>query len=45
VSAFIEAIFQQLQEGKDELTFGFSAMLSKANPDEVKATFLRMNTE
>jgi uncharacterized oxidoreductase len=45
VSAFIEAIFQQLEEGKDELTFGFSAMLSKANPDEVKATFLRMNAE
>lgn len=43
VSAFIEAIFQQLEEGKTELTFGFSEMLSKANPEVINATFNRMN--
>jgi uncharacterized oxidoreductase len=43
VSAFIESIFSQLKEGKNELTFGFSEMLSKASPDVVNATFKRMN--
>lgn len=43
VSAFVEAIFQQLKEGKTELTFGFSEMLSKANPEIINATFNRMN--
>ena len=43
VSAFIETIFQQLKEGKTELTFGFSEMLSKANPEIINATFNRMN--
>ncbi len=43
VSAFIEAIFKQLAEGKTELTFGFSEVMSKATPDELKVTFARMN--
>jgi uncharacterized oxidoreductase len=43
VSAFIESIFTQLKEGKNELTFGFSEMLAKASPDVVNATFKRMN--
>lgn len=43
VSDFIEAIFQQLQEGKLELTFGFSEIISKASPEVVKETFNRMN--
>jgi uncharacterized oxidoreductase len=43
VSDFIESIFRQLKEGKNELTFGFSEMLSKASPDVVNATFKRMN--
>lgn len=43
VSEFIDAVFKQLEEGKDELTFGFSEMLSKATPEVVKATFNRMN--
>jgi uncharacterized oxidoreductase len=43
VSAFIESIFSQLKEGKNELTFGFSEMLSNASPDVVNATFKRMN--
>jgi uncharacterized oxidoreductase len=43
VSAFIESIFAQLKEGKTSLTFGFSEMLSKATPEEVQQTFLRLN--
>lgn len=43
VSDFIEAIFQQLKEGKSELTFGFSDAMTKAGPQELKAAFQRMN--
>jgi uncharacterized oxidoreductase len=43
VSAFIEAIFAQLKAGKNELTFGFSEVVSKATPQEIQATFERMN--
>lgn len=43
VSAFIEAIAQQLREGKNELTFGFSEAMSKAGAEEVKAAFARLN--
>ncbi len=43
VSAFIESVFQQMKEGKTELTFGMSEMVSKANPEEIKAIFDRMN--
>lgn len=43
VSAFIESVFQQMKEGKTELTFGMSEMLSKANPEEIKDTFNKMN--
>jgi uncharacterized oxidoreductase len=43
VSDFIEAVFQQIKEGKTELTFGLSEIISKADPDGLKATFNRMN--
>lgn len=43
VSDFIEAIFAQLKEGKTELTFGFSEMMAKATPEELKNAFNRMN--
>jgi uncharacterized oxidoreductase len=43
VSDFIDAIFAQLHEGKTELTFGFSAAMVKAGPEEVQAAFARMN--
>ncbi len=43
VSDFIEAIFQQLREGKTELTFGFSEMMANATPEIIKGTFQRMN--
>lgn len=43
VSAFIDAIFEQLKQGKQELTFGFSEAMTKASPDELRAAFDRMN--
>jgi len=43
VSAFIESVFQQLQEGKTEITFGFSAMGANASAEVVRETFKRMN--
>lgn len=43
VSGFIDAIFAQLNEGKDTLTWGFSESISKAGPEELKKTFDRMN--
>lgn len=43
VGDFINSIFEQLKEGKQELTFGFSEAMVKAGPDELKAAFARMN--
>jgi uncharacterized oxidoreductase len=43
VSAFIDAIFQQLGEGKQELTFGFSDAMRKATPQVIAETFAKMN--
>ena len=43
VSEFIEAIFKQLKEGKNELSFGFSEQMLKAGPEDLRNTFARMN--
>jgi len=43
VGDFIKAIFQQLQEGKTELTFGFSEAMAKAGPEDIENAFNRMN--
>jgi uncharacterized oxidoreductase len=43
VVAKIEAIFEQLKEGKSDLTFGLSEIMSKADPDGIKNAFNRMN--
>jgi uncharacterized oxidoreductase len=43
VSEFIDSIFQQLKEGKIELTFGSSEMMAKATPEMISAAFNRMN--
>ena len=43
VSDFIDAIFDQLAQGKTELTFGFSDAMAKATPDELREAFKRMN--
>jgi len=44
VSDFINAVFQQMKEGKTELTFGFSEMMVKATPGIINATFNRINS-
>lgn len=44
VSDFINAVFQQMKEGKTELTFGFSEVMAKATPDIINATFNKMNS-
>lgn len=43
VSDFIEAIFNQLKEGKTTLTFGFSEAMANAGPEALKIAFDRMN--
>ncbi|MCE7065771.1 SDR family oxidoreductase [Dyadobacter sp. CY326] len=45
VGDFVEAIFAQLKEGKNELTFGFSEAMLKATPETLAATFAKMNPE
>jgi len=43
VSEFVESIFEQLKQGKTELTFGFSETMVKATPTDLLNTFNRMN--
>ncbi|MCE7065000.1 SDR family oxidoreductase [Dyadobacter sp. CY326] len=43
VSEFIEAIFNQLKEGRTALTFGFSEALSKAGQEVLRPIFSRLN--
>lgn len=43
ISAFVESIFEQLRENKQQLTFGFSAMMLNATPLELDNTFKKMN--
>lgn len=43
VSAFIESAFEQLKQGKTEITFGFSEAMSKASPEDIQKAFARMN--
>jgi uncharacterized oxidoreductase len=45
VSDFVDAVFQQMKEGKDELTFGFSETRAKASAEELKAGFRQMHPE
>ena len=44
VSDFVDAVFQQMAEGKTELTFGFSEVMYKATPEVIKVTFDKMNS-
>jgi uncharacterized oxidoreductase len=43
VSDFVESVFQQMTEGKTELTFGTSEGRAKANNDSILEYFNRMN--
>lgn len=44
VSEFIAAIFEQLKEGKNKLTFGLSDMMAKASAEDLQNVFNRMNS-
>jgi uncharacterized oxidoreductase len=43
INGFIESVFQQLKEGKTELAYEFGEVMTKANPEELKAAFNRLN--
>jgi uncharacterized oxidoreductase len=43
VSDFVESVFQQMREGKNELTFGFSEGRALANNESIKEMLARMN--
>ncbi|HET6228151.1 MAG TPA: SDR family NAD(P)-dependent oxidoreductase [Bacteroidia bacterium] len=43
VSDFVESVFQQMKEGKTELTFGFSEARAKANNETITEYFNKMN--
>jgi len=43
VSDFAEAVFQQMKEGKTELTFGTSEARAKANNETITEYFNKMN--
>jgi uncharacterized oxidoreductase len=43
VSDFIASIFEQLNEGKTELTFGFTTAMVNGSQEDVKAVFNRLN--
>jgi len=43
VSDFIDSVFEQLSQGKNEITFGFSEAMVKAGPDDLKKAFDRLN--
>lgn len=43
VSDFIEAVFEQLKQGKTELTFGLSEVVTKATAGELQQVFAKMN--
>ena len=43
VSDFITSVFNQIEEGKTELTFGFSEVVANANPATIKERFEFLN--
>jgi uncharacterized oxidoreductase len=43
VSDFVESVFQQMKDGKNELTFGFSEVGAHANNLSIKDMLARMN--
>lgn len=44
VADFIDAIFDQMKDGKKDLSFGFSEKMSQAGQDFFKPTFEQMNS-
>jgi uncharacterized oxidoreductase len=45
VSGFIESVFEQLKQGKAEITFGFTDAMTKSGPEELQKAFERMNPQ
>ena len=43
VSGFIESIFEQMEKGKNELTYGFTEQLTNAGSEILQTVFDRMN--
>lgn len=43
VAEFIDAVFEQLKEGKTQISFGFSEAMTKASAADLKSAFDRMN--
>lgn len=43
VSAFVDAVFEQMKQGKTELTFGFSDVMLKATPEVIAERFKVLN--
>jgi uncharacterized oxidoreductase len=43
VSDFIDTVFKQLEQGRKELTSGFTEDMIKAGPEDLQKTFDRMN--
>ena len=43
VEEFTNAVFQQLKEGKSEITYGFTSGMPEAGPEDLRKIFLRMN--
>ena len=44
VSDFVDAVFQQMREGKTEISFGFSEVMANANPELIRTTFSKLNS-
>ncbi len=45
VSDFVDSIFEQIKQGKKELSFGFSEAMLTAGPEDLKKAFSRMNVQ
>jgi uncharacterized oxidoreductase len=43
VSEFIDTVFNQLKQGKTEITAGFSELMTKSGPEELQKAFEKMN--
>lgn len=43
VSEFVEAVFEQLKAGKDEITFGLSEKMSSGNREDLQQIFAMLN--
>lgn len=43
VSEFIESVFEQLKQGKIEITYGYTEALTRSGPEELQKVFNRMN--